>query len=167
MVTPLVPVDARFWRMLSIRWQREPLSGAGAAVTGGRWNRPGQEALYLSVDHATAVSEYHQNLVRPGTLATYEVQSTAIVDFTNPATAQPYGSPAELLFAEWRSIVAIGKAEPLSWQVIDMLIAQGADGLLFPSAQLRGSKNLVLWRWSDKPGSGAHVGLLDPYGDLK
>ena len=152
--------------MLSIRWQREPLSGAGAAVAGGRWNRPGQPALYLSVDHATAVSEFHQNLVRPGTLATYQVRSAAIVDFTDPAVAQAYGSPAELLFAEWRSMVALEKVEPLSWRVTDGLVAGGARGLLFPSAQLHGGSNLVLWHWSSEPDSGAQIELLDPYGDL-
>ena len=28
--------------------KREPLSGEGARIVGGRWNRPGSEALYLA-----------------------------------------------------------------------------------------------------------------------
>lgn len=159
-------LDARFWRMLSIRWQHAPLSGAGAAIQGGRWNPNGVAALYLSADHPTAVAEFHQDLVRPGTLATYHVVSSAIVDLTGPAKAAGYGTPEALWFGEWRRIVAIDKAVPDSWRLAESLIAAGADGVRVPSAQAPGGINLVLWRWSANGRAGARVTLIDPHGDL-
>ena len=159
-------IDARFWRMLSIRRQRQPLSGAGAAIQGGRWNSKGMAALYLSADHPTAVAEFHQDLVRPGTLAAYHVTSAAIVDLTDPATIARYGAPETLWFGEWRRIVAIDKAVPASWHLAEALLGVGADGVLVPSARQPGGVNLVLWRWSETAGDGAGVTLIDPNGDL-
>lgn len=159
---PVISIDARFWRMLAIAWQHRPLSGDGAAKLGGRWNRPGQAALYLSADHATAIAEFHQDLVQPGTLAPYDIRSSAIVDLTRGDVAD------EILFAEWRRIVAIEKAVPPGWKIVDKALAGGAHGVLVPSAQRRrGGVNLVLWRWSADLGNGAHVRLIDPTGDLQ
>lgn len=166
-IDPFISIDARFWRMLSIRWQREPLSGAGAARLGGRWNRPGLPALYLSADHATAVLEFHQDLVRPGTLATYEVRSQAIVDLTNPAVAERFGLNDASIAAEWRSMVAIQKIDPPGWRAADAMIGIGADGALVPSVQHPGGVNLVLWKWSATTNDGANIQLIDPHGDLK
>src|SRR3546814_4427365 len=42
------------------QWASDPLSGAGAAAKGGRFNREGVEALYLSLDEVTALREYQQ-----------------------------------------------------------------------------------------------------------
>lgn len=161
MAFPIISIDARFWRMLAIVWQHQPLSGDGAAKLGGRWNRPGLAALYLSTDHATAVGEFHQHLVQPGTLAPYDVRSAVIINLT-------CGNVAEsILFAEWGRIVAIEKAVPPTWKIADDAVASGAHGVLVPSAQRRGGVNLVLWRWSAEPGDGAHVRLIDPAGDLQ
>lgn len=158
-------MDSRFWRMLSVRWQREPLSGAGAARVGGRWNRSGQAALYLAADHATAIAEFHQSLVMPGTLVGYDVRSAGIVDLTSGATLDRLGIDLASILTEWRTIVTIERDEPPSWGVADRLIAAGLHGALVPSAQRAGGINLVLWRWSSD-GDGSQVRLLDPRGDL-
>ncbi|ENR01138.1 hypothetical protein H721_02578 [Brucella ovis IntaBari-2006-46-332] len=47
-----------FHRYLTPKWAFLPISGAGAAADGGRFNRPGVEALYLSVSAQTALEEY-------------------------------------------------------------------------------------------------------------
>lgn len=39
-----------FYRVIAPTHAGMPLSGMGAARQGGRFNRPGQEALYLSLD---------------------------------------------------------------------------------------------------------------------
>lgn len=41
------------WRVITPTYAGKPLSGMGAARQGGRFNRPGQEALYFSLDGAT------------------------------------------------------------------------------------------------------------------
>jgi len=86
-----VAVRGRFWRMLAPRWAFDPLSGAGAARAGGRWNAPGQAALYLSNSHATAIAEYQQDLPRPGTLTAYDVDAQAILDLADPSVQQAIG----------------------------------------------------------------------------
>lgn len=145
--------------MLSLRWQGEPLSGEGAARFGGRWNRPGQPALYLSADHGTAVEEYHQSLVRPGTLCGFDVTSDAMID------VRDHADTATCLCA-WRSIWQMERQDPPTWPFVDRWIEQGAHGALFPSAQRRGGVNLVLWRWNVADGQGARVEPVDPDGEL-
>ena len=56
--TRLVKTTA--YRVFVPRWAYAPTSGEGAAKHGGRVNRPGLEALYLSLDPETAVKEYQQ-----------------------------------------------------------------------------------------------------------
>jgi RES domain-containing protein len=48
------------YRMHTPKWAVAPTCGAGAATYGGRANRPGIAALYLSLDTETAVKEYQQ-----------------------------------------------------------------------------------------------------------
>lgn len=67
------------------RWAHNPTSGAGAGTHGGRANRVGVNALYLSKESQTAVSEYQQlsSLMAPGTLVCYELDIGPVLDFTN------------------------------------------------------------------------------------
>lgn len=48
------------YRVLHPKWAFSPTSGEGAAKYGGRANRPGIAALYLSLDPETALAEYKQ-----------------------------------------------------------------------------------------------------------
>jgi RES domain-containing protein len=166
----LTQFEGRCWRMLGVRWQREPLSGAGAAKTGGRWNRPDQNALYLSCDHSTAIAEYHQMLVRPGMLVAYDIRSEAIADLTKAdfwkgGLAGRYDPSVS--YCNWRSFWKIENQSPPTWQIVEDLIKMGAHGALVPSAQNKGGVNLVLWAWSDDPGvDGTCVRVVDPAFDL-
>lgn len=165
----LGPLRARFWRMLSVRWQREPLSGAGAGKTGGRWNRGGQPALYLSRDHGTAIAEFHQMLVRPGTLVAYEIASGAIADLTDKSFFSahfPALAEHEVVNCQWREIWKLENREPPTWALVDSLRSAGAVGALVPSVQQRGGVNLVLWEWSGKSGTDAHIRVIDPESEL-
>lgn len=165
----LIRFEERCWRMLGVRWQNRPLSGEGAAKTGGRWNRPGQVALYMSRDHGTAISEFHQSLVRPGTLVGYDIVSDKIADLTDyaPWNAE-FSSGAKAAFlCDWKAIWKIEAREPPTWRVAAMLIDRGAHGALVPSAQREGAVNLVLWHWGDDAdGDGASVRFIDPHADL-
>ncbi len=66
----------------------DPWSGAGAARAGGRWNVPGQAALYVSAGHATAIAEYQQDLPRPGTLTASDGDAQAILDLAHLSVRQ-------------------------------------------------------------------------------
>ncbi|XBS67955.1 RES family NAD+ phosphorylase [Acerihabitans sp. KWT182] len=62
-----------FYRIIVPAFASTPLSGMGAARQGGRFNRPRQEALYLSADEVTALAEYKQDnpWLQPGTICTF------------------------------------------------------------------------------------------------
>lgn len=68
--------DEVCYRVISPAYAGTPLSGMGAARQGGRFNRPGQEAIYLALDEATALAEYKQDnpWLRPGTICTFFVE---------------------------------------------------------------------------------------------
>ena len=76
--------DAVFYRMNTPRWAFTPTSGAGAARQGGRLNRAGVEALYLSKETDTAVAEFRQTspILPPGMLVSYLVSAARVVDFS-------------------------------------------------------------------------------------
>ena len=75
--------DGTYFRVHKPGWAFQPLSGAGAARQGGRLNRPGVHALYLSADAQTALAEYQQvsSLLPPGTIVSYDVALQPVVDF--------------------------------------------------------------------------------------
>jgi hypothetical protein len=83
--------EAPFYRALPPRWAYQPESGAGAAVVGGRFNRPGVDARYLAQTPAGALLEYQQEstLLPPATVATYLV-SAEVVDFTGGYTPEDW-----------------------------------------------------------------------------
>ena len=158
-----VAVSGRFWRMLAPRWAFDPLSGAGAARAGGRWNVPGQAALYLSNSHATAVAEYQQHLPRPGTLTAYDVDAQAILDLADPAVRQAIGIGDTFLRQPWKHVRDVERRRPTCWDFVAAVASRGSHGLRVPSVQASGT-NLVLWRWNET--NAPVVGHIDPLGDL-
>ncbi len=76
--------DETCYRVISLAYAGAPLSGMGAARQGGRFNRPGQEALYLSLDETTALAEYKQDnpWLRPGTICTFFVRGLRVADLS-------------------------------------------------------------------------------------
>jgi len=51
------PANITLFRAHTPKWASQPTSGAGAALKGGRFNREGVGALYLSLDEITALRE--------------------------------------------------------------------------------------------------------------
>lgn len=155
MTVPLQPLTGRYWRMRGVRWQHRPLE-SGSQLTGGRWNRPGQGALYLSADYNTAIREMHQDLVRPGTLVAYDLSAIRIADLT--------AADQSVTHCLWRQTYKVDGGVPPTWPLVEELVGRGAEGALVPSVAHRGGTNLVLWRWHDAAGAGegAALTVLDP-----
>lgn len=164
MTYPLRAWHGPLWRMLAIRYQRDPWSGEGARLYGGRWNPVDVPALYLGTDHATAIAEYYQGLAKPGTLAPYRLAASAIADLTDGQGRPADAVIAAAMAAPWKRIAEIEHATPPGWTLAASLIEQGAEGALVPSAQNPSGTALVLWRWcrSGERGEGAELTLLDP-----
>lgn len=142
-------VAGTFFRVLTPRWAHQPLSGDGAARQGGRYNRPGMPALYVSRDLETAWAEYQQTgaLVRPGTVVAYEVTAAGITDLADPDVLAELRVTAADLLGLWRDVARVEGRDPPTWVLADRLLADGCNGVLAASAARPGGVNLVLWRW--------------------
>jgi RES domain-containing protein len=134
-------VAGTFFRVLTPRWAHQ----------GGRYNRPGAPALYMSRDLETAWAEYQQTgaLVRPGTVVAYEVAAVGIADLADPEVLADLGGTEADLLALWRDIARVEGRDPPTWMLADRLRGDGCNGLLAPSAARPGGVNLVLWRWGE------------------
>ncbi|MGE0148032.1 MAG: RES family NAD+ phosphorylase [Parvibaculaceae bacterium] len=139
--------DAIFYRFLSPRWAFLPTSGAGAAQNGGRFNRPGVEALYLAADPATALAEYRQDasIVPPGILVAYRVALADVVDFSSGYDPAAWPSVWENCDCDWKFIARIEHRDPPTWHISDQLVQAGRRGLLYPSMRHPGGINLALF----------------------
>ncbi len=139
--------DAIFYRYLTPKWAFVPLSGAGAAAEGGRFNRVGVEALYLSRAPQTALEEYRQDssLVPPATLASYIASIDGIVDLSDGYDADEWASEWAEWNCPWRRIIRIDRKTPPSWMLADKVISEGRKGILFPSLRHPGGTNLVIF----------------------
>lgn len=137
------------------RWAFSPLSGQGAALHGGRFNRRGQPALYTSLRMETAWLEAQQAFPfkpQPLTICAYEVDCQDIVDLTDPAEQARVGALPEILSCAWEYLLHLNQ-QPPTWRLADRLRVEGAAGILAPSfAPGAGWRdfNLVLWIWEEK-----------------
>jgi RES domain-containing protein len=123
------------------------LSGAGAALHGGRFNRPGVPALYLSLEPETALAEYRQgsSIVQPATLAAYIVDLVVVADLSSGHDPADWAVVWTDWDCDWRWIARVEKRIPPSWLLGDAVIRAGCAGLLFPSTQHAGGTNLVVF----------------------
>lgn len=158
--------DAVFHRYLTPKWAYLPTSGAGAASDGGRFNRPGVEALYLSRAPQTALEEYRQgaSIVPPATLAAYTVTLDQVVDLSEGYDPAIWDNAWADWNCAWRQIARIEKKIPPSWLLADDLVIGGHRGLLFPSTRHPGGVNLVVFNANLTPDD--KVAVHDPDGRL-
>lgn len=141
----LAPLNAVAYRVHQPKWSYAPTSGAGAGAHGGRANRPGVDALYLSLDLKTALAEYQQfdALLPPGLMVSYEVDVNAIVDFRGGYTSA-WDPIWKDFYCDWRKMMFNQGISPPSWVIGDQALAAGAKGILFNST-LTGGANLVIY----------------------
>jgi RES domain-containing protein len=155
-------------RALNPIYAREPLSGRGAELYGGRFNRKGTPALYTSVSVMTALREANQvGSLQPTTLVSYDADIERVFDSRDDAALQAEGMDAAALAdATWRNqMKATGEAKTQAFA--RRLVAAGYDGLLirsFAPGATNNDLNLVLWNWSNALPS--RLTLIDDEGRL-
>ena len=156
----LTGIETIAYRIHDPKWAFAPVSGAGAARFGGRVNRPGINALYLSLELETALAEYQQldTLVPPALLVSYRIKVDCVVDFRDGFTSA-WNPLWQDFYCDWRRMVYHEKIEPPSWVIGDQAIAAGAKGILFRSSLGEGT-NLVLY--DDRLGNTDVVETYDP-----
>lgn len=164
-VRPVGP-DHAAYRMHTPRWSSQPLSGAGAAKSGGRLNRPGIDALYVALDEPTAIAEYRQDdpLMRPGLLVAYRITLSNVVDFSAGYDPAQWTAIWQDLSCNWKGLAFYDDIEPPSWVLGDLVRAEGHAGILYPSTRNSGGVNLVIY--PDRLADADRLVVNDPRGDL-
>ena len=134
--------------------QGELLSGKYAAVCGGRWNRPGLQAIYSSLDAKTVLSEVGPVDLGAGltgvvkferSIVWFEAALARTIDLRNSAVLSHFKLDTdELLQVDWKAAQASG-IEPLPQAVGRAMIAGSIEAILAPSAHRREGTNLVVF----------------------
>ncbi len=140
------------YRALNPVYAREPLSGRGAELFGGRFNAKGIPALYTAADPAVALREVNQvGSLQPIILVSYAANLGPIFDTRDETVLEQYGTSERAISDPgWRSKMLGGQNVPTQ-DFAGSLIADGFVGLLVRSYVKGASStdfNIVLWRWS-------------------
>ena len=101
---PPMRYQGKLYRALNPIYAREPLSGRGAELYGGRFNPKGMPALYTSLSIMTALREANQVWsLQPTTLVSYEAEIERVFDSRDEeALARRDGCRTQLADATWR-----------------------------------------------------------------
>jgi RES domain-containing protein len=155
--------EGKLYRALNPIYAREPLSGHGASLYGGRFNPKGTPALYTSLSVITALREANQvGDLQPTILVSYHADIDSVFDGRDEAALGAEGMDAATLAdPTWRDQMKTSRAAKTQ-QSAQRLIEAGYNGLLvrgFARGSGAGDMNLVLWKWADL--STARLTLID------
>lgn len=163
--------DSRYigplYRALNPVYAREPLSGRGAELYGGRFNAKGTPALYTALEPTTALREANQvGSLQPTILVSYNADLGPIFDIRHENGLERYGmTAATLADSAWRTRMLDGQEVPTQ-RFAGNLIADGFAGLLIRSFAKGASEsdlNIVLWNWTR---TGCTLGVVGDEGRL-
>ena len=153
----------KLYRALNPVYAREPLSGRGAELYGGRFNAKGVPALYLSLSVVTALREANQvGNLQPTTLVAYDADIEGLFDCRDALALQDQGMDAATLAEmSWRDQMKT-TGEAATQAFAGRLMASGHMGLMVRSYAPGSSAddmNVVLWKWGDR--APARLTLID------
>ena len=146
------------------KWAWDALSGEGARRYGGRFNRKGVPALYLSLTPLTAIEEVQPpgRPMQPLVLCAYDIDVEPVFDATDKQECRDSGiEQLELSCPHWEMEMLSGLI-PSSQLLADRLFSAGFAGMRFRSFATGAGPNdlnLVLWNWG--PRRPAKVLLVD------
>jgi RES domain-containing protein len=148
------------WRAFVPRWAYLPLSGEGAARFGGRWNPVGAPTIYAAREMSTAWAEYNQGFVQhPALVAQLILSGARLADLTDPAALRALSVDEGIHQCEWRDMTDRGETPP-THRLRQRLVAEGHDGVIYPSFMSRGGTCVALWRWNEA--TGPKLTVVDP-----
>ena len=148
------------WRAFVPRWAHLPLSGEGAAAFGGRWNPVGAPTIYAARELSTAWAEYNQGFVQhPALIAQLELTDARLVDLTQADVCERLGITTDIHQCQWRAMLDEGQ-KPETHVVRERLLAEGIDGVVYPSFMSPGGTCVALWRWNEQ--GSPQLQVIDP-----
>ena len=157
------------YRAHNPRWSWPPVSGEGARLHGGRFNRIGVAALYTSLSPVTALREAGTlgHPLQPLLLCAYEIDAEPVFDSLDSRARDIHAvTDADLGCPGWEWDMH-GGSVPASQALADRLITAGYVGMRvrsFAPGSDAEDLNLVLWHWGDRMPS--RVVLIDDEGRL-
>lgn len=154
--------EGHLFRALNPVYAREPLSGRGAEIHGGRFNRKGRAALYTALDPATALREANQvGSFQPTVLVSYHADLGPLFDTGDQDAFGHYGMTVSAIADPgWRSSMLDRRTVPTQ-EFAEALMVDGFTGLLvrsFAAHTTKDNLNIVLWRWD---GDGCQLDVVD------
>lgn len=148
------------WRAFVPRWAHLPLSGEGAARFGGRWNPVGAKTIYAALELSTAWAEYNQSFVQhPALIAQFELEGARLANLTDTDVLEQLGAAPDVHQCQWRHMLDAGKIPP-THVLREKLLAEGVDGVIYPSFMSPGGTCVALWRWNLR--HGPRLTVTDP-----
>ncbi len=152
------------WRAYVPRWAHAPLSGEGARRFGGRWNPVGSPAIYAARELSTAWAEYNQGFVQhPALIIQIELGGASLADLTAADVMSQWKIAPDIHRCNWRDDLGKGR-NPKTYDIRERLLAQGFDGVIYPSTMSPGGSCVVLWRWNEPDAPSLRA--IDPEGLL-
>ncbi|WP_337269520.1 RES family NAD+ phosphorylase [Oryzifoliimicrobium ureilyticus] len=155
--------QGKLYRALNPIYAREPLSGRGAELYGGRFNSKGVPAIYTSLNIMTALKEANQvGKLQPTTLVCYDADLETVFDCRDNGALRVWGmDPGALADPSWRDQMRLS-GEAKTQTFARHLAADGHCGMLvksFAPGATDDDLNLVLWTWGNSPPG--HLKLID------
>ncbi len=142
------------------------LLGEGSFLYGGRWNAIGSfRAVYGSTEDTVAVAESRANAEYAGVpypfrtprlLVTIELSLRRVLDLSLEQARKDLNVSLEILNQDWRKIQDQGQ-ESFTQTLGRAVFQNGGEGLLVPSARVRGGINVVYFPENRQRGSVARV----------
>ena len=157
------------YRAHNPRWSWPPVSGEGARLHGGRFNRIDVAALYTSLSPVTALREVGTlgHPLQPLLLCAYEIDAEPVFDSLDSRARDIHAvTDADVGCPGWEWDMH-GGSVPASQALADRLITAGYVGMRvrsFAPGSDAQDLNLVLWHWGDRMPS--RVVLIDDEGRL-
>lgn len=172
----IISVDGYYYRTISYRRSKEPLSTIGAKKTGGRYNfRPANgnsiSCLYCGERDITATTEKFYGLKRdqkplpPHTVVAVAVKLSQVLDLSDHNKCEQAGIDWDLLNAPWEYCQDRLKIPAYS-QEIGRLAFESTEieAIKFASTKKLGNHNLAIF--TNKLRSNSAIELYDPDGDF-
>ena len=141
----------KLYQALNPLYAREPFSGRGAELYGGRFNPKGMPALYTSLTIMTALREANQaESLQLTTLVAYDADCERLFDPRDAHLLEKYQiAPQSLSNTTWRDEMNL-RGEALTQQLARDLKNAGFHGLVvrsFAPGTTDADLNIVLWTW--------------------
>lgn len=116
-------------------------------VRPGRYNRPGERALYMSASPEGVAAAMQRYDGASRTLIRLRVDAARLVDLRDPDGCARWGVDSSGAKQDWIAAIDRGHT-PQSWLVSDRVRAVAAAGLIDRSRHEPWTWHLVLFRWN-------------------